>query len=64
MPTFHITYTSNAFRERLPETIEADDYHLSGGFFIFVTNTDDLLAPTSVKHRLSAKTVLHIERKG
>ncbi|MDD1478733.1 MULTISPECIES: hypothetical protein [Micrococcaceae] len=64
MPTFQITYASNALRERLPETIEADDYHQSGGFFIFVSNDEDPLSLSTVKHRLAAKTVLHIERMG
>lgn len=62
MPKFKITYASTSFRERLPETIDADDYHQSGGFFVFVLNNDDLLSPTTVKHRIAAKTILHIER--
>lgn len=61
MATFEITYATTAFREKLPETIEADSYRLNNGFFIF--GNDDEIGQTTITHRLAAKTVLHIERK-
>lgn len=62
MARFEITYATTALRERLPESIEADEYRLNSGFFIF-SSGDELGINSTITHRLAAKTVLHIERK-